>query len=553
MNKINGRVEYFIYYLCLNLFIFFNTLFIYSTYNTDVIKKENQIKKINEEEPNEQNKDLNEELIQSNNYKIEGSSIDNIINSDSDNNISEPSSDENLVKIEKDNKDDNDIIIKEKDDSDLLRDRRVTQQIKSSRKQQVDQITKKLKIDKKTYRKLKFLNILGKIILSHIDKISLIVMYFICINSINFIHLILVIIFMIQLLFPKLIVYIAKYLMVIMQVLYFIEFIIDIFKKYYLDSFNEKEKLIQIFMNYDSSASDTSVEIYFYILVYCFYMQYKLYDSPFYKNIVSDDKITVTNYILVKFDSLPRIKRIIFFIGKVLNEIYILVLIFLFIFFDTYFEISILFEFKLIIFLIIVFQFLISMQNKKKNYISLILNWGFLCYCSLNSFLVFGYQIICLPYFDEDSDPNEETNLPSIGFSKYKDKLYYKFLPHFICNFISVLFLWEMERILLKSKNADIFENINEEIIIEKDDEEKKEELENKSEERATTLYENNKKKMSTLNIVYYLLNIVVMFTKFYWLFLFIILGIIFTTYDLSILIILYILFFGIIYECFII
>ena len=105
-----------------------------------------------------------------------------------------------------------------------------------------------------------------------------------------------------------------------------------------------------------------------------------------------------------------------------------------------------------------------------------------------------------------------------------------------------------MERILLKSNNSNIFENINQEIIIEKDDEQKKEEIENKGEERATTLYENNKKKMSALNFVYYIYNIEIMFTKFYWLFLFIILGVIFTTYDLSILIILYILIFGIIY-----
>ena len=551
LNKINERLKYYAYYFCLNLYLFFNILFIFSTYNLELIKKEHDLKKIKTEESIKEDKeeDLKANLITEEHDKKEPQSEENIISTDGDNKNEIPS-EESLIKTEDDDNKNENIIVtsKEEDALKLLNQRRVTQLIKTKKRESSTQIEKKYKIDRKTYRKLKFINIIGKILLSHIDKISLIVMYFICINSINIIHLILVIIFMIQLLFPKLIVLIAKYLMIIMQVLYLIEFVVDIFKKYYLDSFNEKEKLIQIFMKYDSNESETSVEIFFYILVYSFYMQYKLYDSIFYKKVVSDEKVTLTNYILVKFDKHPLIKDILFFIGKVLNEIYIFVLILLFIFFDTYFEINLLFEIKLIIFFLIVFQFLISMQNKQKNYISLILNWFFLCYCSLNSFLVFGYQIICLPYFKEDSEQNNETNLPSIGFPLYKDRLYYKFLPHFICNFISVLFLWEMERILLKSNNSNIFENINQEIIIEKDDEQKKEEIENKGEERATTLYENNKKKMSALNFVYYIYNIEIMFTKFYWLFLFIILGVIFTTYDLSILIILYILIFGIIY-----
>ena len=336
-----------------------------------------------------------------------------------------------------------------------------------------------------------------------------------------------------------------------MQSLYLIEFVFDIFKRYFLKDFNSNKLIIDLFMKYDTDPSKTSVEIDFYIIVYCFYIQYKLYDNSFYKTVIQDEKVTLTNFILVKFHSHPNIRNILFFVGKILIEIYIWILIVVFIFFDTYFEISIIFEIKLIIFFLIVYQFLISIHDKNKKNISLILNWIFLGYCSLNSFLVYCYQFICLDFFNfipkKQSDNFFINNLPSIGFSNYKDKLYFRFLPHFVCNFISILFLWEMKRILSHPDNILAFDDMDKEIEIEKDDDdddddEKKEKL------TATEMYEQNKKKMNTLNIYYYVYNIVLLFTKFYWLFLFIYLGIIFTTIDLSILLILYILIFGIIY-----
>ena len=67
LDKINEKFKYYIYYLCLNLYIFFDILFIYSTFNSDKIKKEKSIKKIDAEEPNKQNEDLNEQLIKNNN------------------------------------------------------------------------------------------------------------------------------------------------------------------------------------------------------------------------------------------------------------------------------------------------------------------------------------------------------------------------------------------------------------------------------------------------------------------------------------------------------
>ena len=148
------------------------------------------------------------------------------------------------------------------------------------------------------------------------------------------------------------------------------------------------------------------------------------------------------------------------------------------------------------------------MQNIKKKYISLILNWIFLGYCSLNSFLVYGYQITCLDYFNDDSESETESeskgilrgNLPSIGFSIYKDYLYYRFLPHFVCNFISVLFLWEMKRILLRT-NIDLEIDVSEEEIIielENDDNKEEEKEENKNiEDENIQESEKNKNNLS--------------------------------------------------------
>ena len=567
LKKINNDniLEYNLYYLCCNLFYFFLILFIYSLFESDIKRerksKQEMIKKsIINIENKEENKD---ETVQ----KIDLE--ENLISSDKENKDSKDSS----VKNEEENLDiNNEDILKE----DILRERRVTQQI-LSKKEDKNESEKssppKVKLDDELLKKITLLNIITKTFLKHIDKISLVVMYFVAINSINIIHAILVIIFMIQLLFPLLIEVISNYLIIITQLLYFIQFIIDIFKHYYLDSFNNNENFIELFMNYNKDKTKTSVEIFIYGIVYCFYIQYTLYNNEVYKEIVLDDVINLSNYIEIKCIYYPKLKKIFFFIGRAILEIYIWILISLFIFFDSYFEISILFEIKLIIFFIIIFQFLVSIQKSEKHRISLILNWIFLIYSSVNTILVYGYQIICLKYFKKEDSNNSDipntfynsnnTNsnttddffslhLPSIGFSEYpEDLLYLKFLSHFVCNFISILFIWEMKRISLKSNNIDINNDDNSKIEIQIEDEKEKEKNENEDDEdeeeiAASQQYEKNRNEMNVLNLSYYFFNIILLITKFYWLFLFLVICIIFTKYDLSIILSLYILIFGI-------
>jgi len=121
----------------------------------------------------------------------------------------------------------------------------------------------------------------------------------------------------------------------------------------------------------------------------------------------------------------------------------------------------------------------------------------------------------------------------------------------------SILFIWEMRRILLKSENIDKDNKvlvINKIVIKDDTDKENKKEkgeekIENKDDEEdeipPSEQYEKNKNEMNVLNISYYLFNIILIITKFYWLFLFLSIGIIFTKCSLSILLVLYIFIFG--------
>ena len=388
---------------------------------------------------------------------------------------------------------------------------------------------------KEENKKLNFTNVIIKTLLSHIDMITYIIMYFISIHSINIIHFVIIIIFMAQLLFPKIISFISKYLMAMLQLLLFSELILDILNHYFNDYFIKNDKLIKLMMEYDVFSSNNSIEIWIYLIVYCFYFKYQLLNNDSYKNIIFDKNINLPNYIKMKVPNL-------YVIGEIILKLYILLLISLFIFFDSYFELNILFEIKLFLFFIVVFKFLSYINNSDKKSFSMVSNWIFLIYSSLNTILVYGYQIICMKYFDIDESSNFFTkNLPSIGFSEYKGDLYYKFMPHLFCNFISILYKWEMERII-KSNAA---QNLKKDI-------QKNEKKADKEKEKEIYIGFAQKYKMekekNLLKIKYIFLTIILFITNSYGLFLFFTICIIFTAYDLSILAILYLIVFGIVF-----
>lgn len=48
-----------------------------------------------------------------------------------------------------------------------------------------------------------FISLIKKLLLKHIDKITLVVMYFVSVHTVNVIHLLLILIFMFQIIFPN--------------------------------------------------------------------------------------------------------------------------------------------------------------------------------------------------------------------------------------------------------------------------------------------------------------------------------------------------------------
>ena len=601
--KFNHKI---IEYILCNIFYFLITLFIYAIFIREERKERQKFKE-------EQNKKLEQEM---NNIEKTDNNITNIDNNNNINNITD--SNVNL----------NSNIIKNDDDLSLFpneKEKNVIEDINLGLSdKEIDEL----------FENLKIFNIILKALFLNIDKITLIALFFLSVNSINIIHSIFVIIFMLQLLFP---IFMIKYLIIMLiltQIVFLFEYIVYLFKN--TEYADDKIDLIKLVIPFDSVSKKTSIEYLIYIITYCYYIQYQLYNYDFYQKLFFDKNICLSIYFEIKLSEYPLIKKILFKIGKIFLEFYIWSLIAIFIIFDSYFEVSLLFALKLFIFFIIVFKFLRAIQSDANNHINIILNWFFLIYCSLNTICVYAYQIMSLKFVSEFFNFNIDKtnnfffqNFPAFGLYRYDEKyLILKFLPHFVCNFISVLFIGEMKRLLkedeekeklergeisldekddtknkllkkkktLLNKKKELFDkddnkdisvikedekeetdkthkinstdsetnnegnkDINTDVIKEEDEDEnedKKEKIEigdkkdeEESEEEkinATEEYERNKKKMNFLDFKYYFYNLILIFTKFYWLFLFLSICIIFTTYDLSIILIIYILIFGI-------
>ena len=416
---------------------------------------------------------------------------------------------------------------------------------------------------------------------------------------------------MVQLLFPIIMISYSVIMIIIAQMFFLIEYLIHLFK---INNYSDNTKsLIKSFIPFDSDSNDTAIEYLLYVLVYCYYLQYKLYNYDIYQKLRENENMSLSLYIEIQLSEFPLIRNIIFSIGKIINELYIWSLIIIFIIFNSYYEISFLFAIKLLIFLFIVYNFLQIVRgggSQKKNILFI---WCFLIFCALNTICIYIFQILCLSpfhynFYITNSHNFWVQNLPAFGFYRYNDErqLYIRMLPHFISNIISVLLIQEMRRVIKRDEDiqkrekgeiidavgdtknkllmkkqsllsrtlTDIInpeENIEESKVIlgldsiitnssedkehdikdisENDD--KKEEVKKENEEEAEKIsasqeYEDNKSKMDLLDVKYFSFSIVLIFTKFYWLFLFLSICIIFTTYNLSILLIIYILIFGI-------
>ena len=159
-------------------------------------------------------------------------------------------------------------------------------------------------------------------------------------------------------------------------------------------------------------------------------------------------------------------------------------------------------------------------------------------YCNINTLLVFLYQFLLKDFFnfkkiikDKQQKNSFLLNLPTIGFTLYKEEnLYYNFLPYFMTCFIFTLF---------KRKTKKILRNINNYLIIRKQttkrqikllkekkrlEEEKMQKIKEEQNEFIqdklyADKYNENEKEFYIKSHQLIKANIILIFTKCYWLF----------------------------------
>ena len=421
---------------------------------------------------------------------------------------------------------------------------------------------------KKEIKAFSLTKLLIKFFFSNIDKITLVVMYFVSVYTVNVTHVFLVFIFVLQIVIPKQIKYFYKFLIIIFQIVYLIEFVLNLLKDY--EILKQYKEYLDLFIIFNEEKFE--IEIYLYAVIYCLYFQHITCNLEYIKKILVNESITYESYVTIQLSKLPFLKKQFLLIGTIINHIILWCLAFLFIFFTCFYEVNLIFGIKLLLFFMSLYTFLLITHKKTMNSKFRFKATNHTCYtiwnrimliiCSLNTFCAFLYQFICKNKFGiidyiKKSDNFFIKNLPSIGFTLYEEEnLYYNFIPHFLTSFVCTLYAHKSEEVLSnldttlkKSKTKLILEKKTIKKSEKKSEdkyksirEEKNEFLQDKM--YADKYYENDDSiKVITKRLIKY--YIIFLYTKIYWLLLFMSLGIIFSSYDLSFSILLYIIIFG--------
>ena len=414
-----------------------------------------------------------------------------------------------------------------------------------------------------------FISLIKKLLLKHIDKITLVVMYFVSVHTVNVIHLLLILIFMFQIIFPNKVNYCYKVNILLFQLFYIVEFAVDLFKTKYSEELKNYKNLLQFFIVYNEDLKSNDIEIFIYGVVYCFYFQYRTKNIESNKILLNNKKISFPELLKTKLKSHQTIQSVLFTIGTILSHLYLWLLISLFIFFNSYYEINFIFGIKLFIFSLCCLQFIFLFQSISSNFSDIkcfkILNRILLFFCCLNTLTVYIYQFLCkdlLPIKDiiKEKRDNKDffmLNLPNFGFTLYKDEnLYYNFIPHFLTTFICVLFLSHAEYIL----NSLIFKHTqrrftmsfyaNEQLKKKKIEQERMNQIKAELNEfiqgkMYADKYAENYNEIKSKSKTLLKIRAILLFTQAYWLMLFLIAGIIFKHYDTSFLCLIYAMIFG--------
>ena len=411
-----------------------------------------------------------------------------------------------------------------------------------------------------------FLTLMIKGIFTHIDKITLVVMYLVSVNTVNLIHVILVFILIFQIISPGIFNGCYKFITLIFQLLYLFEYVIDLLKVKYFEEFKGNSTILQFFFVYTIDMEANDIEFFIYGVILCFYFQYTTCNVESIKNILDNNDISVKAYIKMKLRKHKKIQSFLFIIGNIGLTFYIWILIFLFIFFNSFFEINFIFGIKLVIFLICCYQFIYLIQTMTRNTTincTILFNRILLFLCCLNTLLVYLYQFMCKDFLkiNKTIKNNKDSflikNLPNIGFTIYEEEnLYYNLLPHFITTFISVLYTWQSEEILqfslksLAQRRSTIGKKLAQKMekrLAEKQRMERIKEEQNEfiQDKLYADKYEENSVELNSKSKSLLQAYIIIFITQCYWLALFFSVGIIFIKYDLSLSMLIYVLIFG--------
>ena len=528
--------DYFKYIFCL-LFYFFANYYLYvlNEFKKQIIiykeNKENNVIEIKNNNAEESSSSLNNLIINDVTENDISNNSNLIINDVSDNDIKNNNFDSNLPL-------ENDINVT------------IEEKLKSKDYEDKKMNIEENKILKEDFEKLNLRNVVLKIIIQNIEKITIIAMYIIIFKNINIIHLIILLFLLIQLYIPEVIKVFSITNIQIFQILFLIEYIMDLTKVYQFESFKNNIKRIKFYLPYNEELNETSIEIFIYFLVYCFYIQYIFYNYNGYKQIEEHEDINIKNYIDKILYHYPIFKKILFIIGFIISNIYIWFLILLFILATCSFEINLSFGVELSIFLISIYFLMLFIQESIKKKLCLKFAYFLFYYSGIYNFCVYIYQCICYKHNIYNSKNFFINNLPNIGFSKYDEELLYKkILPHCLSNFISLLLISEMKRTIEVNEKKLLQNYINkikpQKNIEKKENEEKKKDVIKKS---AAQQYQENIDEMSRLNLKNFVLNLCKFITKFYLLYIYMFVCILFTTKYLSLSMIIYLIIFGMIF-----
>ena len=176
-------------------------------------------------------------------------------------------------------------------------------------------------------------DLLLKFIYQNIGKLTLITMYFISVHTINIVHFINIIIFMIQILKLSLARKYNKLIIILLQLLFLFEYIIEITKNYYEEFFVDNIKLFEFLLSVSENnkiySININIEILCYVSIYSFYFENKIINTEKYKQLINNKDINILFYINNKIEKNWKINAY-SIITDIVFDIYICLIFFIF-------------------------------------------------------------------------------------------------------------------------------------------------------------------------------------------------------------------------------